>query len=120
MDGFEEREDEEERESSGGYGGIKRTMSLGCEAGTRENIGLLGVLVGGGAGGGGGKICGGNGGSDGGDSNRGSASTDMHYQKMIQADPGNPLLLSNYTRFLKEVNFSKFFYTEKLQFLWFD
>lgn len=106
LDGFEEREEEEERESSGfggGYGGIRRTMSLGCEAGTRENFGLLSVSVGGGAGGGGGKICGGNGGSDGGDSNRGSASAEMHYQKMIQADPGNPLLLSNYTRFLKEV-----------------
>ena len=75
----------------------------GCEVGTRENIGLLSVLVGGGAGGGGGgKICGGNGGggrSDGGE----SASAKRHYQNMIEADPGNPLLLSNYAKFLKEV-----------------
>ncbi|KAL6221258.1 hypothetical protein ACLB2K_009009 [Fragaria x ananassa] len=115
LNGFEERE-EEEREvselSGGGYGGggVRRTMSLGlaeveaCEIGTRENIGLLSVLVGGGAGGG--KIFGGNGGggggggSDGGDS---MSAAEMHYQNMIEADPGNPLLLSNYAKFLKEV-----------------
>ncbi|KAL6226332.1 hypothetical protein ACLB2K_000294 [Fragaria x ananassa] len=119
LNGFEEGE-EEEREVSevsaafgggyGGGGGVRRTMSLGlaeveaCEIGTRENIGLLSVLVGGGAGGG--KISGGNGGgggggggTDGGD----SMSAEMHYQNMIEADPGNPLLLSNYAKFLKEV-----------------
>lgn len=65
--------------------------------------------------GGGGGICGGRGrggGSGGGDgdggsefsdSNRGNNSTDAYYQKMIEADPGNALLLSNYSIFLKEV-----------------
>ena len=28
---------------------------------------------------------------------------DVYYQKMIKADPGNPLLLGNYAKFLKEV-----------------
>ncbi|XP_022749672.1 uncharacterized protein LOC111299041 [Durio zibethinus] len=63
-----------------------------------------------GMGGGGGKICGGGGGSDGGDnewgfwdSNNGSDGTDLYYQKMIEANPGNSLLLSNYAKFLKEV-----------------
>lgn len=62
--------------------------------------------------GGGGGVCGGGrgGGADDGDgesgfsdSNHGNNSTDAHYQKMIEADPGNGLLLSNYARFLKEV-----------------
>ncbi|KAL4332894.1 hypothetical protein GQ457_07G041090 [Hibiscus cannabinus] len=50
-----------------------------------------------GIGGGGGKISGGCGGSDGNDG------TDLYYQKMIEANPGNSLLLSNYAKFLKEV-----------------
>ncbi|XP_039031598.1 uncharacterized protein LOC120166415 isoform X2 [Hibiscus syriacus] len=52
-----------------------------------------------GIGGGGGKICcgGGFGGSDGIDV------TDLHYRKMIEANPGNSLLLGNYARFLKEI-----------------
>lgn len=62
--------------------------------------------------GGGGGVCGGGrgGGADDedgesgfSDSNHGNNSTDAHYQKMIEADPGNGLLLSNYARFLKEV-----------------
>jgi tetratricopeptide (TPR) repeat protein len=31
------------------------------------------------------------------------APADAHYHRMIDADPGNPLLLGNYARFLKEV-----------------
>jgi len=31
--------------------------------------------------------------------------TDMYYQSMLEANPGNPLLLSNYARFLQEVCF---------------
>ncbi|XP_060172083.1 uncharacterized protein LOC132603172 isoform X2 [Lycium barbarum] len=72
------------------------------------------VVDGGGSGGDGrGKKCGGGGGDDsnggngdGGfewDSNHGSDSTDLYYKKMIQANPGNSLLLGNYARFLKEV-----------------
>ncbi|XVF88361.1 hypothetical protein PTKIN_Ptkin19aG0044700 [Pterospermum kingtungense] len=88
----------------------------------REETGLewwrtasFGVEEGCGIGGGGGKFCGGGGrgggGSDGGDNEWGSWSsnngnndgTDLYYQKMIEANPGNPLLLSNYAKFLKEV-----------------
>lgn len=57
--------------------------------------------------------CEGGGGSDGGyahgksgygDSNNGNAGMDSYYQMMIEANPGNPLLLGNYARFLKEVS----------------
>ncbi|KAK3439384.1 hypothetical protein EUGRSUZ_C04231 [Eucalyptus grandis] len=72
------------------------------------DAGFLSVLVGGdvgGGGGGGGKICDGGGsggyGSDGGDGREGT--TDSYYKRMIEADPGNPLVLGNYARFLKEV-----------------
>lgn len=78
------------------------------------------LVVGGGVGSNGGRICGGggggrgSGGGDGGDggggsgfsegnNNRGSDSTDAYYQKMIEANPGNGLLLGNYAKFLKEV-----------------
>ncbi|KAA3486066.1 Tetratricopeptide-like helical [Gossypium australe] len=37
------------------------------------------------------------------DSNNGNDGTELYYQKMIEANPGNSLLLSNYARFLKEV-----------------
>ncbi|KAG8639297.1 hypothetical protein MANES_14G133300v8 [Manihot esculenta] len=84
-----------------------------CAVGTKDD-GLLGFLVDGGVGSGGGKIYGGGGGSGGSgrgddgdsgfwDSNLGSDSTDVYYQKMIEANPGNSLLLSNYAKFLKEV-----------------
>ncbi|XP_022929735.1 uncharacterized protein LOC111436230 [Cucurbita moschata] len=79
------------------------------ETGDRDG-GFVNVLVGGGVGGSGGRISGG-GGSDGGDdgsfgigdSNHGNDNTDLHYQKMIEANPGNSMLLGNYARFLKEV-----------------
>ncbi|TYI77406.1 hypothetical protein E1A91_D06G140300v1 [Gossypium mustelinum] len=64
--------------------------------------------MGGGEGNGGGKICGGGGGSGGGVGGVGSGffesdSTDVYYQMMVEANPGNPLLLGNYAKFLKEV-----------------
>ena len=74
------------------------------------------LMIGGGAGNDGGKVCGGaaGGGSDGEDdgggsglfesNNHGSDSTDIYYQKTIKANPGNPLLLGNYAKFLKEVS----------------
>ncbi|XP_019440244.1 PREDICTED: uncharacterized protein LOC109345603 [Lupinus angustifolius] len=37
------------------------------------------------------------------DSNNGNDSTDLYYRTMIEANPGNPLFLSNYARYLKEV-----------------
>ncbi|XP_023745169.1 uncharacterized protein LOC111893336 isoform X1 [Lactuca sativa] len=49
---------------------------------------------------GGGKICGGGGGN--GDYN-GSDGTDVYYQNMIEANPGNSLILGNYAKYLKEV-----------------
>ncbi|OMP00063.1 Tetratricopeptide-like helical [Corchorus olitorius] len=67
------------------------------------------LVMGGGVGNGGGKICGGGGGSDGGDDGGGGSgcfendSTDIYYQMMIEANPGNPLLLGNYAKFLKEI-----------------
>ncbi|KAH7546376.1 hypothetical protein FEM48_Zijuj01G0194000 [Ziziphus jujuba var. spinosa] len=121
---------EEEEEKQMGFGYPARTVSLdgglalfsssgldeGCDVCVRDGK-LVSVLVEGGIGGGGGKICGGAGGDGGGgrsdsgddgssefsDSNRGNDSTDVYYQKIIEANPGNPLLLSNYARFLKDV-----------------
>ncbi|KAA8523011.1 hypothetical protein F0562_009434 [Nyssa sinensis] len=100
--------------SSSGLAGV---VDEGCAVAVRDNKGLVGLLVGGGTGGGSGRICGGGsgaggGGSDGGDgdgssefwdSNHGTISTDIYYQTMIEANPGNALLLGNYARFLKEV-----------------
>lgn len=85
-----------------------------CGVGTRDS--RLVTLNGGGVGGGGRRICGGAGGGGGSDSedddssefwdsNHGSDSTDVYYQKMIEANPGNSLLLSNYAKFLKDVSF---------------
>ena len=84
--------------------------------GKKDSI-LQTLVVGGGVGSNGGRICGGGGGrgSDGGDggdvggsgffesNNHGSDSTDAYYQNMIEANPGNALLLGNYAKFLKEV-----------------
>ncbi|KAB8105793.1 hypothetical protein EE612_039843 [Oryza sativa] len=52
-----------------------------------------------GGGGSGRKVC--NGG--GGEGRDGRCDADVHCQRMIQADPTNPLLLGNYARFLKKV-----------------
>ncbi|XVE52208.1 hypothetical protein DITRI_Ditri02bG0104500 [Diplodiscus trichospermus] len=85
------------------------------------------LAIGGGVGNDGGKIYGGvggggrgsNGGDDGGGSrffesnNHCSDSTDVYYQKMIEANPGNPLLLGNYAKFLKKVNRSHNFVIAK-------
>eukprot|EP01018_Ginkgo_biloba_P013105 Gb_10129 [translate_table: standard] len=66
------------------------------EDGPMYIAGGFGIGAGGGLSGGGNN---GGGGSSGADSN----STDTYYQKMIEANPGNPLLLRNYARFLHEV-----------------
>jgi len=57
---------------------------------------------GGGSGGGGWDKADG-GGSGFWDSNNGNDSTDLYYRTMIEANPGNPLFLGNYARYLKEV-----------------
>ncbi|MED6168030.1 hypothetical protein PIB30_008384 [Stylosanthes scabra] len=64
-----------------------------------------GVGCGGGEGGGigGGNNNGGRGGWGFWDSNYGNDPTDEYYRTMIEANPGNPLFLSNYARYLKEV-----------------
>ncbi|XP_020548961.1 uncharacterized protein LOC105164444 [Sesamum indicum] len=65
----------------------------------------------GGSGVGGGRTCGGGRGSGDGSGSgsqdpgrwRGRHSTDLYYEMMIEANPGNSLLLANYAKFLKEV-----------------
>ncbi|KAK3016673.1 hypothetical protein RJ639_007078 [Escallonia herrerae] len=66
----------------------------------REMLVVEGV---GSGGGGGGRVCGGGGGGRGSDGGDGHESTDAYYQKMIEANAGNALLLANYAKFLKEV-----------------
>ncbi|KAG5113233.1 hypothetical protein JHK82_036502 [Glycine max] len=56
-----------------------------------------------GGGGGDGWDNGDGGGSGFWDSNNGNDSTDLYYRTMIEANPGNPLFLGNYARYLKEV-----------------
>ncbi|XP_060205150.1 uncharacterized protein LOC132632995 [Lycium barbarum] len=100
-----------EKEVGLGSTEVRRLLSnsgLGkAEAAVEEKGRVLqSTLVGGGVGGvgGGGGSHGGDG-SDSQDSNswHGHDSTDAYYQKMIEANPGNGLLLANYARFLKEV-----------------
>jgi len=84
----------------------------GCAVGKNDCV--LQTLAGGGGNGSIGGGCGGRGsdGGDGGDNggsgsfegdNHGNDKTDVYYQKMIEANPGNALLLGNYAKFLKEV-----------------
>ncbi|THU74822.1 hypothetical protein C4D60_Mb04t37460 [Musa balbisiana] len=54
-------------------------------------------------GGGGGAENDGSGGLNPSDSNHGNDATDAYYLQMIEADPGNSLILGNYAKFLKEV-----------------
>ncbi|KAL7099713.1 hypothetical protein ACP275_09G102000 [Erythranthe tilingii] len=89
------------------------SSGLGAAAPERERERERGpqtLVVGGGVGGGGGGglCCGGRGSGDGSGSRdpgnwRGRESTEAYYEMMIQANPGNPLLLANYAQFLKEV-----------------
>ncbi|PSS36249.1 Transmembrane and TPR repeat-containing protein [Actinidia chinensis var. chinensis] len=90
-------------------GVFSRSESLGA----LDRVLLLGSgldqesCVGGGSGGGGGCWIGSGGGSDRGDgccdSNHSHEGTEVYYRMMIEANPGNALVLSNYARFLKEV-----------------
>ncbi|KAK8520438.1 hypothetical protein V6N13_031111 [Hibiscus sabdariffa] len=86
---FVEEEEEAEKEETGFQ--WRRTASLAVE----EECGI-------GGGDGGGSDTGDNEWSSW-DSNNGNDGTNLYYQKMIEANPGNSLLLSNYARFLKEV-----------------
>ncbi|KAM7262523.1 hypothetical protein ACFE04_000206 [Oxalis oulophora] len=72
-----------------------------CEELLETECKMDNVLVEGGIGngsGGGRKICGGRGGGE----NNADDRTDLYYRKMIEANPENGLLLSNYAKFLKE------------------
>ncbi|KAK2651621.1 hypothetical protein Ddye_011477 [Dipteronia dyeriana] len=105
--------------SSSGLGNKKLLDNDGEGSGGVDQDGCLlqTMVMGGGVGSNGGKICGGGGGGDGGgdggdggsgfnesnNNNHGSDSTDVYYQKMIEANPSNALLLGNYAKFLKEV-----------------
>ncbi|PIN22032.1 hypothetical protein CDL12_05251 [Handroanthus impetiginosus] len=83
------------------------SSGLGAAASAPERENAPQAVVGGGGCG----MCGGgrgpNDGSDSGSKDPGSwyghESTDAYYETMIQANPGNPLLLANYAKFLKEV-----------------
>ncbi|KAJ8431851.1 hypothetical protein Cgig2_023495 [Carnegiea gigantea] len=84
----------------------EKENDMGCWVKEREGEMLVGGGGSCGSNGAGGVGGGSNGGSGfgGWDSSYGSeGSTDAYYQKMIEADPGNSLLLGNYARFLKEV-----------------
>ena len=119
LDKQAKQESDQEKESEPNFCSIQRLFSssgLGEKTVDGKDSNVMQTLVmGGGAGNDGGKICGGGagGGSDGGDdsggsgffdsNNHGSDGTDVYYQKMIEANPGNSLLLGNYAKFLKDV-----------------
>ena len=80
----------------------------------RDECVLQMLVVDGGTGSDGGRVCGGGGGGSGGRGSNGGGggdsdksgfnnSTDAYYQKMIEANPDNALLLGNYAKFLKKV-----------------
>lgn len=71
-------------------------LSWALEEDTEVSGGGGGMIHGGGKGRSGGR-------SDGGDGDGENDSTDVHYRKMIEANPGNGIFLSNYAKFLKEV-----------------
>lgn len=84
------------------------SSGLGETVGDGEDSGAVmqTLVMGGGKGNDGGKICGGGSGGSVGGVGSGffeSDSTDVYYQNLVEANPGNPLLLGNYAKFLKEV-----------------
>ncbi|OVA06511.1 Tetratricopeptide repeat-containing domain [Macleaya cordata] len=95
--------------------GLDESVEEGCIAGVKETV-LTPLIDGGAMGNNGGRFCGGGrGGGRGGrsedgddedfgsDSNHGNDGIETYYEKMIEANPGNPLLLGNYAKFLKDV-----------------
>ncbi|XP_022960357.1 uncharacterized protein LOC111461108 [Cucurbita moschata] len=81
----------------------------------RDECVLQMLVVDAGTGSDGGRVCGGGGGGSGGRGSNGGGggdsdksgfnhSTDAYYQKMIEANPNNALLLGNYAKFLKKVH----------------
>ncbi|KAL4378015.1 hypothetical protein GQ457_02G041080 [Hibiscus cannabinus] len=98
LSGIFVEEEEFEKEEAGFQ--WRRTTSLAVE----EESGI------GGGGDGGGSGTGDNEWSSW-DSNNGNDGTDLYYRKMIEDNPGNSLLLSNYARFLKEVTLDHLFHS---------
>ncbi|OWM71755.1 hypothetical protein CDL15_Pgr005943 [Punica granatum] len=89
-------------EEDRGVGTRTTASSQECEVGVLGGgLGRGGGICGGGSGGGGGGSDEGGSGDD--DSSHGSDHTEAYYRRMIDANPRNPLILSNYGRFLKEV-----------------
>ncbi|CAK7356920.1 unnamed protein product [Dovyalis caffra] len=98
-------DDHEEEEPSSSSRVLFSSSGLGEGVVNDIGCGTQTLVVGGGVGDAGGGGAGGKG-SDGGDVGSGfygNDSTDFYYQKMIEANPGNALLLGNYAKFLKEV-----------------
>ncbi|KAL4308252.1 hypothetical protein GQ457_01G039980 [Hibiscus cannabinus] len=95
---------EKELESQSESCSIRRQLFSSSGLGDSGSV-MQTLIMGGGAGGGGESGGGGGGGGSGffESSSHGSDSTDVYYQKMIEANPGNPLLLGNYAKFLKEI-----------------
>ncbi|CAN1120545.1 hypothetical protein LINPERHAP1_LOCUS17425 [Linum perenne] len=93
-----EEKDEEEEELSPFLGSNGLGENYGAESWLSTHS------VGDGASGGGGKIGTGGGGGDwSAESWDSNYKTEAYYQKMIESNPGNSLLLTNYAKFLKEV-----------------
>ncbi|KAI8029659.1 hypothetical protein LOK49_LG01G01023 [Camellia lanceoleosa] len=127
-EGFDSRLDSLDRVLFLGSGLDEIVVDEECDVVGVTDWKLGGVVVGGGVGyDGGGSLIGGGGGRGGGggglgggdgdessgywDSNHGNNITEEYYQKMIDAYPGDALLLSNYAKFLKEmvkINFKHF------------
>ncbi|CAL9230987.1 unnamed protein product [Arabidopsis halleri] len=89
----------EDMEEGIGFGLIRTSSYDGISWALEEDTEVTGgggggMFHGGGKGRSGGRSDGGDGGDD---------NTDVHYRKMIEANPGNGIFLSNYAKFLKEV-----------------
>ncbi|KAI3709449.1 hypothetical protein L2E82_39212 [Cichorium intybus] len=89
-------EEDVEAEEIESRGLLFSSSGLDCN----EGCGVQLMVDGNGGSGGGGKICGGRRGNG---DYYGSDGTDVYYQSMIEANPGNSLILGNYAKYLKEV-----------------
>ncbi|KAK6124915.1 hypothetical protein DH2020_041326 [Rehmannia glutinosa] len=87
--------------SSSGLGAAEECLAVPERDRVPQTLVVGGGVRGGGRGGGRGSDDGS--GSQNPGSWPGRESTDAYYEMMIQANPGNPLLLANYAKFLKEV-----------------